>query len=72
MPAALINLESVPRGLPPGTYCCRLDESSTWGDFRARMIVPPRLHEPGDCLIQLVKHSDDDEMAAVQAGKGGQ
>jgi hypothetical protein len=55
MAVTLVNPEAIPDDLPPGTYCCRLDESSHWGDFRARLITPPRSHEPGDCLIQIVK-----------------
>jgi hypothetical protein len=51
----LINQDEIPAGLAPGTYCCRLDESSHWGDFRARLVIPPRAHEPGDCLIQVIK-----------------
>ena len=55
MAITLINQDDIPPGLPPGTYCCRLDESTTWARFRARLVVPVRAHEPGDCLIQLVK-----------------
>lgn len=55
MAVTIVNPEAIPDDLAPGTYCCRLDESSHLGDFRARVIMPPRPHEPGDCLIQLVK-----------------
>jgi|HubBroStandDraft_6_1064221.scaffolds.fasta_scaffold66720_7 hypothetical protein len=59
MAVTIINLEDIPENLAPGSYCCRLDESSTLSDFRARLITPPRPHEPGDCLIQLVKQPED-------------
>ena len=58
MAVTIINLEAVPEDLAPGMYCCRIDESSHLGDFRARFITPPRSHVPGDCLIQLVKQED--------------
>jgi hypothetical protein len=64
MSVTLVNPNDVPDDLAPGTYCCRLDESSSLiGDagFRARFIVPPRSHEAGDCLIQLTKESSDDD-----------
>lgn len=51
----LINAGEIPADLEPGTWCCWLDESTTWADFRVRMILPPRRHVPGDCLIQLTK-----------------
>lgn len=60
MAVTLVNPQDVPGDLAPGTYCCRLDESSSLiGDagFRARFVTPPRPHEPGDCLIQLTKES---------------
>ena len=56
----LINPQDIPADLAPGTYCCRLDESSSLigpAGLRARFVVPPRLHEHGDCLIQLTKSS---------------
>jgi hypothetical protein len=58
MGVTIINMEDVPGDLTPGTYCCRLDESSHLGDFRARLIIPLRPHVPGDCLIQLVKEPE--------------
>ena len=59
MAVTIINPEAIPEDLTPGAYCCRLDESSHFGDFRARFITPPRPHEPGDCLIQIVKEGDN-------------
>jgi len=59
----IINLEAIPDDLPPGTYCCRLDESSSLvngAGFRARFIIPPRPHVPGDCLIQIVKAPEEE------------
>jgi hypothetical protein len=58
MAVTIINLEAVPEDLAPGSYCCRLDESSHFGDFRARFVTPPRPHVPGDCLIQIVKQPE--------------
>ena len=55
MAVTIANPEVIPEDLAPGTYCCRLDESSRLWDFRARLVTPPRPHVPGDCLIQLVK-----------------
>lgn len=60
----LINKDEIPADLEPGTYCCRLDESSTLGAFRVRFVMPPRVHEAGDCLVQIVKHPDDCEHCA--------
>lgn len=60
MAVTLINPGAIPDDLAPGTYCCRLDESSHLGDFRVRLTIPPRSHEPGDCLIQLVKQPEDE------------
>lgn len=62
MAVALVNPQDVPDDLAPGTYCCRLDESSTLERFAARFVVPPQIHEPwsGCCLIQLTKESTDD------------
>jgi hypothetical protein len=59
----VINREDVPADLPPGVYCCRLDESSSLigpAGFRARFITPPQVHRPGTgcCLIQLMKHEE--------------
>lgn len=58
MSVDIVNRDDIPADLAPGTYCCQLDESSHWGDFRARFVTPPRAHVPGDCLIQLTKHED--------------
>lgn len=58
MAVTIINPEAIPDDLAPGTYCCRLDESSNFGDFKARIIVPLRPHVPGDCLIQMVKQAE--------------
>lgn len=58
MSVTLLNLGELPPDLAPGSYCCRLDESTSLlngNDFRARIILPPRPHVPGDCLIQMVK-----------------
>ena len=55
MAVTLINQDAIPPDLPPGSYCCRLDESSTLAEFRARLVIPVRAHEPGDCLIQVIK-----------------
>lgn len=55
MAVTLVNPEAIPDDLTPGTYCCRLDESTSWAGFRARVIVPLRVHVPGDCLIQIIK-----------------
>lgn len=60
MAVTLINKDEIPPDLAPGTYCCHLDESSHWGDFRARLVIPVRAHEPGDCLIQLTKDESED------------
>lgn len=62
MAVTLVNPQDIPDDLAPGTYCCRLDESSSLiGDagFRARFITPPQIHEPwsGCCLIQLTKEA---------------
>jgi hypothetical protein len=54
---SIVNAGDIPDDLPPGTYCCRLDESSTIAEFRARFVTPPRRHVPGDCLIQLIKEA---------------
>lgn len=54
----LINADEIPADLAPGSYCCRLDESSSLigpAGLRARLVMPPRIHQPGDCLIQLIK-----------------
>jgi len=59
MAVTIINQDDIPAGIAPGTYCCRLDESSSLmngAGFRARLIIPLRVHKPGDCLIQLIKH----------------
>ena len=50
----VINKEQIPDDLEPGAYCCRLDEV-TLTEFRVRFVVPPRIHEPGDCLAQITK-----------------
>jgi len=47
-----------PHNLVPCTGC-RLDETTTWAGFRARLVIPLRTHEPGDCLIQLIKHDEE-------------
>lgn len=65
MAVTLVNPEAIPGDLASGTWCCRLDESSHWGDFKARFITPPRPHVPGDCLIQIVKHPDDPEAVSL-------
>lgn len=59
MAVDLVNPQDIPADLPPGTYCCCLDDSTTLARFRARFVTPPRSHEPGDCLIQLTKESAD-------------
>lgn len=62
MAVTIINEDEIPDDLAPGTYCCRLDESSSLmngAGFRARLVIPPRVHEPGDCLIQVVKSATD-------------
>jgi hypothetical protein len=51
----IINADEIPADLPAGSYCCRLDESSTLTDIRVRFVMPPHRHEPGDCLVQAVK-----------------
>jgi len=51
----IINADEIPDDLAPGTYCCRVDDSTTWAGFRYRFVVPPRVHVPGDCLVQIVK-----------------
>lgn len=65
MAVTLVNPQDVPDDLAPGMYCCRLDESSSLighAGWRARFVTPPRSHEPGDCLIQLIKeHADAQE-----------
>jgi hypothetical protein len=58
MAVTLINPEDIPADLPPGSYCCHLDESTTLADFRVRVVLPPRPHIPGDCLVQIVKEAD--------------
>lgn len=63
MAVTLVNPDAIPGDLAPGKYCCRLDESSRFGDFRARFITPPRPHEPGDCLIQVIKAETPEETA---------
>ena len=52
----IINPDDIPDDLAPGTYCCRLDESSTMRELRLRFVTPPRAHVPGDCLLQVIKH----------------
>lgn len=54
----LTNSDEIPADLPPGTYCCQLDESSRLGDLCIRFVTPPRRHEPGDCLVQIIKEED--------------
>jgi hypothetical protein len=54
----LVNPQDIPADLAPGTYCCRLADDFTWGSYRVRFVTPPRSHEPGDCLIQLIKEDD--------------
>ena len=59
MAVTIINKDEIPDDIAPGTYCCRLDESGSLmngAGFRARLVIPLRVHEPGDCLIQLIKH----------------
>jgi hypothetical protein len=51
----VINASEIPADLEPGSWCCRLDESTTWAEFRVRFVTPPRRHVPGDCLVQIVK-----------------
>lgn len=58
MAVTLINPEAIPADLEPGSYCCRLDESSTLSDIRARLVVPVRAHVPGDCLVQITKEPE--------------
>ena len=55
MAMVIINDQEIPADLPPGSYCCRIDESTTWAEFRVRFVVPPRVHEPGDCLVRVTK-----------------
>lgn len=62
MAVELINKDEIPADLAPGTYCCRLDESSSLigpAGFRARFVMPPHPHQLGDCLIQLTKEATD-------------
>jgi hypothetical protein len=56
MPPDLTNPQDIPADLTPGVYCCRVDEviARPWRIW-ARFVTPPRLHEPGDCLIQFTK-----------------
>jgi len=65
MGTSVVNANEVPDDLAPGTYCCRLDESSTMRELRLRFVTPPRVHVPGDCLVQVVKH----ETGAVETGQ---
>jgi len=58
--AGLINPDDIPDDLAPGTYCCRLDESSTMRELRLRFVTPPRAHVLGDCLLQVIKHETGD------------
>jgi hypothetical protein len=60
----IINAEEIPADLAPGTYCCRLDESTTLAEFRIRFVMPSRIHQSGDCLVQIVKHPEDCERCA--------
>lgn len=57
MSVAVANPGEIPADLAPGKYCCRLDESSTLARLRVRFVTPPRVHVPGDCLVQVVKHA---------------
>jgi hypothetical protein len=60
----VINQDEIPDDLAPGKYCCRLDESSSLisgAGFRVRFVVPPRVHVPGDCLVQIIKADPDTE-----------
>ena len=36
----IINADEIPVDLAPGSYCCRLDESTTWDEFRVRFVAP--------------------------------
>ena len=59
----IVNKEDIPEDLPAGTYCCRLDESSSLigpAGFRVRFITPPQVHQAGTgcCLIQLVRSEE--------------
>lgn len=60
MPLTVINPEEIPDDLSAGSYCCRLDETSTIAEFRVRFVVPPRIHVPGDCLVQVIKKDERD------------
>lgn len=60
----LTNPGDIPDDLAPGTYCCRLDESSTMRELRIRFVMPPRTHIPGDCLVQIVKHETEATLSA--------
>ena len=51
----IINPDDIPADLTPGTYCCRVDKSSTMREIRLRFVTPPEAHVPGDCLAQVVK-----------------
>lgn len=60
----ITNPGDIPDDLAPGTYCCRLDESSTMRELRIRFVTPPRVHASGDCLVQVVKHETGTAMSA--------
>lgn len=64
----LINPEDIPADLTPGTYCCRLDKSSTMRELRLRFVTPPEAHVPGDCLVQVIKH----ETGPVETRQAGE
>ena len=66
MDFTVVNLEEIPGDLAPGVYCCRL-ESMTWQEMKVRF-VPGSRHEPGDCLIQLVKQPEDSSLLAAKEG----
>lgn len=67
MALTLTNPAEIPDDLAPGSYCCRLDESSTLAEFRVRFVVPPRAHVSGDCLVQITK-ADPDAFDPEQEG----
>lgn len=54
----IVNEADIPAELAPGKYCCRIDESFTWTRMAVRFVTPPHLHEPGDCLVQVIKHEE--------------
>jgi hypothetical protein len=60
MALTMINTAEIPDDLAPGKYCCQLDESTTWAEFRVRFVTPPRVHEPGDCLVQVTKTAPEE------------